>query len=261
MFEIVVIRTTGDARQGVPFADVGTKGMFVKEIEEALLAASIDLAVHSMKDMPAGITPGLAIAAAPKRQDPRDALVSQGQTLAELPSGAQVGTSSLRRKVLLRAARPDLQIMELRGNLDTRLRRLEEGAYDAIVVACAGMERLGWADRITERLSPEVSIPAPGQGALALETRAGDSRLAELLVPLHDADTWDTVRAERAFQEALGAGCTIPAGAYASLNGANLHLVAFLADEDGGNLRRTERRGPPAEAEQLGHAAAVELRA
>src|SRR5579872_1780837 len=194
-FEPVVIRTTGDARQNVPFSAVGAKGMFVKELEEALIADEVDFAVHSLEDMPGELAPGLALAAVPEREDPRDALVSHGATLDALPFGARVGTSSLRRQIQLRAARPDLVIEELRGNLDTRLKKLDAGQYDAIVLACAGLERMGWAHRIAERLSPSVSVPAPGQGALALEIRERDERTARLLAPLNHPATADAVSA------------------------------------------------------------------
>lgn len=258
-FEAVIIRTTGDARQNVPFRAVGTKGMFVKEIEEALLAGAVDFAVHSLKDMPGDLPDGLALAATPRRADPRDALLSRGATLAELSPGARVGTSSLRRQVQLRAYRSDLVIEELRGNVDTRIRRLDAGRYDAIVLACAGLERLGLAHRIVERLPPEVSVPAPGQGALALEIRADDAETRALLAPLHDSDTADAVTAERGFQAALHAGCSVPAGAHAWIEGGDLRLVAFLAAPDGRALRRAEERGPRDQALEIGTRAAQRL--
>jgi hydroxymethylbilane synthase len=258
-FETVVIRTTGDARQNVPFAAVGTKGMFVKEIEEALLAGAVDFAVHSMKDMPGELPDGLALAAIPARADPRDALLSDGRRLAELPPGARVGTSSLRRQAQLRAARPDLVLEELRGNLDTRIRKLDEGQYDAVILACAGLERMGWEHRIVERLPPEVSVPAPGQGALALEARSGDTATSELLLVLHDADTADSVSAERGFQATLGAGCAVPAGAFALVEGGELRLIAMIAAPDGGEILRTEERGARAIAHEIGARAARRL--
>jgi len=254
--ETVVIKTTGDARQNVPFTAVDTKGMFVKEIEEALLAGAVDLAVHSLKDLPGDLPGGLALAAIPSRQDPRDALLSAGPTLAELPDGARVGTSSLRRQAQLRAVRSDLAIEDLRGNVDTRIHKLDEGQYDAIVLACAGLERLGLAQRIVERLPPEISVPAPGQGALALEIRADDAETRALLAPLHDPDTADAVTAERSFQATLNAGCTVPAGAYARIEGEELRLIAFLAAPDGSHLRRVEERGPRSAANEIGARAA-----
>ncbi len=258
-FETVVIKTTGDMRQGVPFSEVGTKGMFVKEIEEALLAGEIDLAVHSMKDMPGELAPGLALGAVPERADPRDAFLSDGRRLENLPPGARIGTSSLRRRILIKAARPDLHVQELRGNLDTRIRKLDEGQYDAIILACAGLERMGWSERITERLSAEVSTPAPGQGALCLEVRGGDESTVAVLRPLHHAETADAVFAERAFQAALNAGCSVPAGAHAMVEDDALRLVAMLAEADGSNLRRVALRGARTEAEQLGRQAAEQL--
>ncbi len=257
--ELVVIKTTGDVRTGVPFTQVGTKGMFVKEIEEALLAGDIDVGVHSLKDMPGELPDGLELAATPRREDPRDALLSRGAGLRDLPQGALVGTSSLRRQAQLRALRPDLRVSELRGNLDTRLRKLDEGQYDAIILACAGLERLGLAHRIVERLAVEVSVPAPGQGALALEIRSGDSRVRDLLAPVDDADTRDAVAAERAFQAALQAGCTVPAGAFAQVRGSDLRLHAMIAAPDGSEVLRTEETGPRAAAAEIGARAAKAL--
>jgi hydroxymethylbilane synthase len=258
-FEAVVIKTTGDMRQGVPFAEVGTKGMFVKEIEEALLRGNVDFAVHSLKDMPAELAPGLSLAAVPERQDPRDALLTDGRRLSDLPHGSRVGTSSLRRQILIRAARPDLEVQELRGNLDTRIRKLDEGQYDAIVLACAGLERMGWAEHITERLPVKLSVPAPGQGALALEVREEDGRTSELLAPLHHGTTADAIAAERAFQAALNAGCSVPAAAHAVVEGDSLRLLAVLAEADGSNLRRIELVGPRTDAAELGARAARTL--
>jgi hydroxymethylbilane synthase len=258
-FERVIIRTTGDKRQNIPFAAVGTKGMFVKEIEEALLAGEIDFAVHSLKDMPGELPDGLTLSAVPRRADPRDALLSRGAPLGDLPAGALIGTSSLRRQIQIRKARPDVRVEELRGNLDTRVRKLDEGQYDAIVLACAGLERMGWADRITQRIPEDVSIPAPGQGALALETRAGDDATAAVLASLNDEDTADAVSAERSFQAALNAGCTVPAGAHARIEDGSLRILAFLADADGSRLVRVERSGPRTEAANIGRKAAEAL--
>ena len=255
-FEAVVIKTTGDMREGVPFRAVGVKGMFVKEIEEALLAEQVDFAVHSLKDMPGALPGGLCLAAIPAREDPRDALLSHGCRLAELPEGARVGTSSLRRQAQLRAHRPDLRLEELRGNLDTRLRKLDEGRYDAIVLACAGLERLGWAHRIVERLPIAVSVPAPGQGALALEARVGDENIRTLLTTLHDVGTADAVEAERSFQEALGAGCTVPLGAYAHIEDDCVHLIGMIATPDGSVVLHVEETGPRNAAGEVGRRAA-----
>ena len=217
---IEIIKTTGDKITDTPLAQLGAttggKGLFTKEIEEALLDGRADLAVHSLKDLPTELPKGLAIAAVPERDDPRDALI--GRTLAELESGETVGTSSLRRAAQLRRLRPDLRLESIRGNVDTRLRKLDEGQYAAIVLAAAGLRRLGWADRIAEILPPETMCPAVGQGALAIETRAdGPARAA--CAALDHADTHAAVAAERAFLRALGGGCQVPIGAYASRGG------------------------------------------
>src|SRR3954468_8871166 len=206
---IEIIKTTGDKITDVPLAKVGTKGLFTKEIEEALLDGRADLAVHSLKDLPTELPEGLVLAAVPPREDPRDAMV--GKRLADLPAGAKVGTSSLRRAAQLRKLRPDLVIESIRGNLDTRLRKLDEGQYDAILLAAAGMKRLGWEARIAEILSPEMMCPAVGQGALAIETRIGFA----LPPVLNHAATHTAVRAERGLLGALGGGCQVPIGAHA----------------------------------------------
>ncbi len=248
-----IIQTTGDARRDVPFAAVGTKGMFVKEIEDALLANRVDIGVHSLKDMPGILPQGLTLAAYPAREDARDALISRsGASLAQLPTGATVGTSSARRQALLRAFRPDLNVIELRGNLDTRLRKLDEGQYDAIVLACAGLRRLGLEARITERIAPEICLPPPGQGALALETRAEDDATRALLAPLNDPDTVAAITAERAFQAAIGGGCSVPIGAYATLRGDILTLQAVIASPDGLQVTRHSETGTRDAAEQIG---------
>ncbi len=229
--EIVVeiIQTTGDMRRDVPFAAVGTKGMFVKEIEQALLDGKIDVGVHSLKDMPSELPDGLELACVPKREDPYDALISRnGLRFDQLPQGAVVGTSSVRRQAQLRLNRPDLQLVELRGNLDTRLRKLDEGQYDAIVVACAGLNRLGLEERITERLSTQVCVPAAGQGALALETRIGDSGTLSLLAAIQDPNTALCVEAERAFLAGLGGGCSLPVGALATRTEEGLLNLEYI---------------------------------
>lgn len=257
---IEIIQTTGDLRRDVPFAQVGTKGMFVKEIEQALLDDAIDIGVHSLKDMPSELPEGLELACVPERENPLDALISRnGERLEHLPQGAVVGTSSLRRQAQLRHFRPDLRLEELRGNLDTRLRKLEEGQYDAILLACAGLRRLGFAGRITEEIAPAISVPAAGQGALALETRSGDTETLELLSPLHHRDTADCVAAEREFLAALGGGCTVPAGALATLDNDFLTLTAILAAPDGSQVLRVRREGHRSEAAQMGQATAEYL--
>ncbi len=212
---IEVIRTTGDRLQGVAFTKVGTKGMFTKEIEEALFDERVDLAVHSLKDLPTELDAAFALAALPRRADPRDAFVSERYaTFASLPPGARVGTSSLRRQSQLRAHRRDLQYIEFRGNVDTRLRKLTDGEAEACVLACAGLDRLGRTALLRERLPVDVACPAPGQGALAIEVRAGDQAMRAALAFLDDAATRFAVTAERAALGALGGGCQVPIGIY-----------------------------------------------
>jgi len=243
---IQIIKTTGDKITDVALSKIGSKGLFTKELEEALLRGEIDLAVHSLKDMPTEIPAGLELAAVPQREDPRDALI--GSTLHELKQGARVGTSSLRRSAQLRAARPDLTVESLRGNLDTRLRKLDKGQFDAIVLAAAGLRRLGWAHRIAEALPVEIMCPAPGQGALAIETREG-SGLGELL---DDNPSRLAVTAERALLGGLGGGCQVPIGAHARLEGETLHLRAVVASPDGVNLIARQSSGAAADASAIG---------
>ncbi len=234
--------TTGDKVTDVPLSSVGGKGRFTKEIEEALDRQEAHFAVHSFKDVPAELSPKFAIACVPRRADPRDALVSKsGARLFDLPGGAKVGTSSLRRSVQLALARPDLVVLPLRGNVDTRLRKLEQGELDAIVLARAGLQRLGLSSRVTETLDPEIVIPAPGQGALAVETRAEDERTRKTLAVLSDGETEITVACERGVMSAVGGNCNVPFGAYASRQGSQLRIRAILAAPDGSSPRRTER--------------------
>src|SRR5579863_2643751 len=245
-----IIHTTGDKITDVALSKVGTKGLFTKEIEEALLDNRIDLAVHSLKDMPTELPAGLILAAIPAREDPRDALV--GKQLSELAKGARVGTSSLRRAAQLRSLRPDLTIGSIRGNLDTRLRKLDEHQYDAIVLASAGLRRLGWADRITELLDPNVMCPAVGQGALAVETR-DNGRAREVCALLDHNLTRTAVLAERAVLARLGGGCQVPIGAHATVaDGRTLHLRAVVVSPDGTSVIRKQASGPADHAEQLG---------
>jgi hydroxymethylbilane synthase len=246
---IEIIKTTGDKITDVPLAKVGTKGLFTKEIEEALLDGRIDLAVHSLKDLPTEVPAGLTIAAIPERDDPRDALV--GAKLQDLPAGAKVGTSSLRRAAQLRAIRPDLVIESVRGNLDTRVRKLDEALYSAIVLAAAGLTRLGWAHRIAEILSPEVMCPAVGQGALAVETRESGAAL-EICADLDHAATRAAVTAERAVLAALGGGCQVPIGAHAEIEGNSLRLGGVVIAPDGGRIVRKTGGGSVAEAGPIG---------
>jgi hydroxymethylbilane synthase len=246
---IEIIKTTGDKITDVPLAKVGTKGLFTKEIEEALIDRRIDLAIHSLKDLPTEIPAGLTIAAVPEREDPRDAMV--GARLSELPAGAKVGTSSLRRAAQLRMVRPDVAIESVRGNLDTRVRKLDEGQYRAIVLAAAGLTRLGWAHRIAEILSPEVMCPAVGQGALAVETRReGEAR--NICAALDHAATRAAVTAERAVLAALGGGCQVPIGAHAVIEGDSLRLIGAVIAPDGNLMVKKSDRGAVADAAEMG---------
>jgi hydroxymethylbilane synthase len=249
---IEVIKTTGDKITDVPLAPVGGKGLFTKEIEEALLAGAIDLAVHSLKDVPAELPAGLTLAAFPEREDPRDALV--GRTLAQLRSGDKVGTSSLRRAAQLHALERGLAIETLRGNVDTRLRKLDEGQYDAIVLAAAGLRRLGWENRITELLDPSVMCPAPGQGALTLETRDDGGAAQQVARKLDHSATRAAVTAERELLAVLEGGCQVPIGAYAHLEGSSIHLRAIVASPDGRRVVRDSLCGqePIALGRELG---------
>jgi hydroxymethylbilane synthase len=248
-----IIKTTGDKITDVPLAKVGGKGLFTKEIEEALLDGRAQLAVHSLKDLPTELPEGLVLAAVPQREDPRDAIV--GRRIAELRHGAKVGTSSLRRAAQLRQLRPDLLVESVRGNVDTRLRKLDEGQYDAILLAAAGLKRLGWGDRIAEILEPEQMCPAVGQGALAIETRAG-SRDAAVL---DHAESHIAVMAERALLRALGGGCQLPIGAYATVAEGHVRMLSVVAAPDGSEVIRASTAGASSEAEALGAALAREL--
>ena len=254
---IQVIRTTGDKITSVPLAKVGVKGLFTKEIEEALLDGAIDLAVHSLKDMPTELPAGLTLAAVPEREDPRDVLV--GSTLARLPAGARVGTSSLRRSAQLLALRPDLEVESVRGNLDTRLRKVREGQFAAIVLAAAGLRRLGWEDRISEALPPETMCPAVGQGALAIETRQDGGAGYQACVPLDHGPSRAAVTAERALLRALGGGCQVPIGAHALVCDGRIRLRAVVVSPGGGTLLARSAEGAAGDAEALGAALAEEL--
>ncbi|MDE2227745.1 MAG: hydroxymethylbilane synthase [Alphaproteobacteria bacterium] len=259
--EIVAIRTSGDRTGERPLASAGGKGLFTKEIEEALLAGRIDLAIHSMKDMTATLPKGLAIAACLPREDPRDALLSlRAKSLAALPQGARLGTSSLRRKALALVARPDFAIVPLRGNVGTRLAKLEAGNADATVLAVAGLKRLGLAGHIAAILSPDEMLPAPAQGVLAVEIREDDMRVRRLLAPLDHAETATCAAAERAFLAALDGSCRTPIAALATLAGGRLALDAAIARPDGGALHRTHRDGLAGDAAALGRDAGAELK-
>jgi len=258
--ELELVRTSGDRIQDAPLAALGGKGLFVKELEEALLARRADLAVHSAKDLPALLAPGTELAAFPERADARDALVAarRGARLADLAHGARVGTGSLRRRAQLLAARPDLEIVPLRGNVDTRLRKLETEGLDAIVLACAGLERLGLAARIDERIDPRDMLPAVGQGTLALQTRAGEALAADLAA-LDHAPTRAATLAERAFLERLAGDCNVPLAAEARLQGEEIALAGLLASPDGARVLRAEARAPRARPEAAGVRAAEEI--
>ncbi len=240
-FEELLVTTTGDVVQDRPLADIGGKGLFVKEIEEALLDGRADIAIHSLKDVPPQLLPSLSIDCIPEREDPRDVLVSRdGSKLAELPPGSRVGTGSLRRRVQLLAYRRDLEVVAIRGNVDTRLRKAESGEVDAVVLARAGLNRLGLSARATESIAPEVMLPAVGQGALGIEQRADDREVSELLAPLSHSDTKILVTAERGVMLAINGNCTTPVAAFGVRRGDQLHLRAFLAEADGSRPRSVE---------------------
>ena len=257
---IAVIQTTGDKITDVPLGQMGgSKALFTKEIEEALLAHRVDLAVHSMKDVPTELPAGLVIAAVSEREDPRDAWISRsGATLKDLPGG-RVGTSSLRRTCQLCLLRPDLEIRPLRGNLDTRLRKLDEGQFEAIVLAAAGLKRLGLESRVTEFFSPERMIPAVGQGALAIEIRQQDTRTGQFIACLDHLSTRLATLAERSLLRRLGGGCQVPIAANAAIQSDTLRLVALVASPDGACVVRGTRSGPVGSAEEIGQRLAEEL--
>jgi hydroxymethylbilane synthase len=254
------IKTTGDRILDTPLAMVGGKGLFVKEIEEALTRADIDLAIHSMKDVPTQLPDGLEILSIPAREDPRDALISRkGDVLLNLPSGARIGTSSLRRQAQLLHARPDFRVMMLRGNLDTRLKKLDAGEYDAILLAAAGLRRLGLEQRITEFLSYDVCLPAISQGALGLEGRADDQFVRNLVGRLEDPAARIAVAAERAFLERLEGGCQVPIAAHATIDNQTLTLQGLIATVDGARLIRGSEEGSIGQARKVGTALAERL--
>ena len=260
--EILGMTTEGDRRLDISLAKVGGKGLFVKELEDALAAGRADIAVHSVKDVPMVLPGGFVLAATAKRDDPRDAFVSTRHSdLAELPARARVGTSSLRRECQLRARFPRLDIQPLRGNVPTRLRKLDEGQYEAVILAAAGLKRLGLEERITRVLPPAECLPAPGQGALGIECLTSRSDLVDLLAPLNDAATARCVSAERAFSRALSGSCNVPLGAYAELEGGRVRLRGFVGAPDGSRMVRGEQAAPAEAAEALGAALAEQLKA
>lgn len=259
--EIVIVKTSGDKFQQASFSQIGVKGIFIKELEDALLDGRIDLAVHSMKDVPTELPKGLTIAAIGKREDVRDALLSSGGgTLASLPQGARVGTSSLRRQAQLLFARSDLRILELRGNVDTRIEKLRRGDYDAIVLAKAGLDRLGLSGNISEVLPQKVSLPAAGQGAIGIEARAEDSETLRLLTALEHGETRSAVTAERSALAGLGGGCQVPIGAWGRIESGKLLLDVAVLAPDGTERKWESDSGLPAEAEALGARVAKKLR-
>ena len=251
--ELVKIITKGDKILDVPLAKVGGKGLFVKEIEEAMLRGEIDLAVHSMKDVPAELPDELHLGIITKREDPRDAFIANNyKTLADLPEGGKVGTSSLRRRSQLAIVRPDLQIDDLRGNLDTRLRKLDEGMYDAIILAAAGLNRLGWSERVASFFSPQEMLPAVGQGAVGIELRQDAEELLAGLKFLQDNETEVTVRAERAFLHRLEGGCQVPIGAFGQLSDNKISITGLVAAVDGSRMLKETVEGTSSEPEKIG---------
>ena len=258
-FEVVPIKTGGDAAPEASLVGMG-RGIFVKEIERELSDGRIDLAIHSLKDMPTGLPQGLTIGAICQRADPRDALINRwGCPLGDLPAGARVGTSSPRRTTQLKEVRPDVEVLPIRGNVETRLRKAEGGDYDGVILAAAGLYRLGLEGRITETLSAQQFVPAPGQGALAVEAREEDEESLDLLRCLENTPTRRAVTAERAFLESLGGGCQVPVGAYGQVEGDLLTLTVFLAALDGSKVLRTKVRGEAGNPHEVGMDAYLRL--
>jgi len=258
--DIRIIATSGDNIQDVPLAKIGGKGLFVKEIEEALLANEIDLAVHSMKDVPMELPAELGISVITKRENPLDALISKnGETLADLPQGATIGTSSLRRSSQLLKYRDDFKIHPLRGNVDTRLRKVEEGKYDAILLASAGLNRLGWANRITEEISHDILLPAMGQGALGIETRLDDTKIYDFISTLNHEQTHYAVSAERSLVGRLDGGCQVPIGAYARVEKGLITLKGVVASLNGEIIYKLENVGPVDDAIKIGQELGAQL--
>ena len=254
------IKTTGDKILDVPLAKVGGKGLFVKEIEEAMLAEEIDIAVHSMKDVPTFFPDGLHLSCITKREDARDALLSRNNVkFNDLPKGANIGTSSLRRQAQIMSIRPDFNIQQLRGNVDTRLRKLKEGQFDAIILAAAGVKRLGLAENVTEYISPEISLPAIGQGALGIECRIDDRELNDMIAFFNHADTRTCVTGERALLRRLEGGCQVPIACYGQMQDGLLNLVGLVGSVDGKRIIKDSIMGPPEKAEKLGVTLAEKL--
>jgi len=260
-FELKVIRTSGDVIQDRPLSEVGGKGLFTKEIEEALIAGAIDLAVHSAKDLPTLLPPGLAIVAALPREDPRDVFISRkAKTLRALTDGATVGTASLRRQALVKRLRPDLKVVTFRGNVETRLRKLDEGLVDATLLALAGLRRLGLAEAATAILDTEEFLPAVGQGIVALEARADDTRTRTLLDRINSPDDTTALAAERAFLTVLDGSCRTPIAGHAKVAAGRISFRGLIAKPDGSHVYETTREGAAAQASVLGHDAGRELK-
>ncbi len=258
--EIIIIKTSGDKMQQAPLTQIGGKGIFIKELEEALLDESVDLAVHSVKDIPTETPSRLFFPAVCRRDDVRDCLVTtNGKTLETLKQGARVGTSSLRRQAQLKHYRADYDIRELRGNVDTRLRKVESGEYDAIVLSKAGLDRLGWGQKISEAISTEISLPAVGQGAISIESRVKDTEIAEVLGKLDDPETRTAIIAERALLSTLQGGCQVPLGAWARMERGELLMEAVVCSVDGKQYVRERATAPPEQAAQLGEQLAHRL--
>jgi hydroxymethylbilane synthase len=258
--ELMGMTTQGDKILDTPLAKIGGKGLFIKELEQGLISGEADIAVHSMKDVPVELPAGLHLAVIMQREDPRDAFVARDyQNIDQLPQGACVGTSSLRRQCQLAEQRPDLVIKSLRGNVNTRLRKLDDGEYDAIILAAAGLKRLGFDDRITALIGPEQSLPAIGQGAVGIECRADDPRINELIAPLHHTETACCVSAERAMNQRLKGGCQVPIAGYAMLESGNLWLRGLVGEPDGSRIIRGEVEGAIDEAQAMGEGLAERL--
>jgi hydroxymethylbilane synthase len=258
--ELVTFKTQGDKILDTPLAKIGGKGLFVKELERAMFEDDADIAVHSMKDVPVELPEGLHLPVILERHDPRDAFCSNDYaSFDELPQGAKLGTSSLRRQCQLRERRPDLEVLDLRGNIHTRLAKLDAGEYDAIILAASGLKRVGLGDRVRAELPPEISLPAIGQGALGIECREDDKRINDLIAVLDDPDTHICVAAERALNHRLEGGCQVPIAGFAVLDGKQLHLSGLVGRTDGSEILRSAIFGPPHEAAEMGKALAEEL--
>ncbi len=258
--ELIEITTSGDIQQTGPIAAVGLQGVFTKEVQAAVLAGEADIAVHSLKDLPTEQVAGLALGAVPERENVADALITnQAPSLAALQPDARIGTGSLRRQSQLKHLRPDLNVVGIRGNVDTRLRKLDDGEYDAILLAAAGLRRLGWADRITQLLEPPQMLPAVGQGALGIECRADDQRVLELLAPLNHHETHQATIAERAMLALLHGGCSVPVGGWGRIENGKLALDGLVAKVDGTQVLKATATGELADAEQIGQQVAEQL--